>query len=108
MNKRDNLYKDWDFNMAKRYCTMPKIPYFRDWYENKFGDLCAIHDVEYEMISEGIFTHQDEEDKLIADFDFACGIAQRGYFMLAILSLMAVNLPWVGKKLRKGDQSGKN
>ena len=78
--------------MSKRYCTMPKIPWFRDWFEGKFGDLCEAHDAEYVAI-------EDQESKYWSDFKFACKIAQRGYFWFAIGALLLVSLPWVGKAL---------
>lgn len=70
-----------------RYCTMPKIPFFRDWYENKFGDLCYLHDLDY----------YNGMDKIEADYIFCQQIAQRGYKWLAILTLIAINMPWVSK-----------
>ena len=30
-------------------CTMPKIPFLRDWYNREFEDLCEIHDLLYEL-----------------------------------------------------------
>lgn len=77
-------------NMPKRYCTMPKIPWFRDWFEAKFGDLCEKHDLQYASIT-------TVEDKIQSDFWFAKEVALRGYMFLAILSLIAFQLPWVGR-----------
>lgn len=82
------------FEMTKRYCTMPKVPWFRNWFEDKFGDLCARHDAEYQVI-------ETLADKYDSDFLFACEIAKRGHFILAILALIAVSMPWVGERLKR-------
>jgi hypothetical protein len=66
---------------------MPKIPWFRDWYECKFGDLCYYHDLDYYM----------GHDKDRADKRFYEGIKARGYPIIARLTLWAMKLPWVGK-----------
>jgi hypothetical protein len=31
----------------QRHCTMPNIPFFRDWFERQYGNLCEMHDEEY-------------------------------------------------------------
>lgn len=66
-------------------CTMPKIPYFRDWFESKFSDLCNMHDLGYVYL----------DCKLCCDFRLAAGIAERGYPFIGLLTFFAVNLPWV-------------
>ena len=30
-----------------RYCSIPGIPYVRDWVEKNFGDICQGHDEAY-------------------------------------------------------------
>ena len=72
---------------------MPKIPFFRDWYEKKFGDLCYVHDEQYKTI-------KTKNDKHEVDYQFCASIAKRGYFILSVLTLLAVNLPWVGRKVK--------
>jgi len=71
--------------MASRYCTLPNIPFFRDWFEGKFGELCKRHDL-------GYFTG---DCKLCHDKEFAVNIAKKGHPVLAIFVFAAVNLPWV-------------
>lgn len=82
--------------MAKRYCSFPKDPFgFRDWYESQFGDLCKTHDEAYAL------GYKTGGCKLCADFKFAYGIASRGHGTLAILSLIAVQAPWLWWKWGK-------
>ena len=76
-----------------RYCTIPKIPWFRDWFEDRFGDLCKIHDEEYSAA-------KTRHEKYESDFKFTKQIAQRGYLTLSILTLMAVNMPWINKNFK--------
>lgn len=64
---------------------MPKIPFFKEWFNGKFSDLCAEHDAEYAAGT----------CKLCSDYYLAAGIAGRGYGMLSILTFLAVQLPWV-------------
>ena len=71
--------------MGKRYCTMPAIPVFRNWFEVKFGDLCQRHDLGYAA----------GDCKLCHDKVFAGAIASRGHPVLAAFVFIAVNLPWV-------------
>ena len=66
-------------------CTMPKIPFFRDWFEERFGDLCERHDAEYAF----------GDCKLCADWRFVLEIGKRGYWPLVPFVFLAVNLPWV-------------
>jgi hypothetical protein len=33
--------------MRKRYCTVPNILGLRQWFEERFGDLCYQHDSDY-------------------------------------------------------------
>lgn len=30
-----------------RHCSIPGIPYLRDWVESMFGDICEEHDIAY-------------------------------------------------------------
>lgn len=87
--------------MADRYCTMPKIPWFRDWFESKFGDLCEKHDTQYRHISAidepVVFKKRFKHE---SDFGFALSVALRGYVALAILALIFFQLPWVGPKIK--------
>ena len=78
--------------MTKRYCTMPNIPWFRDWFESKFGDLCYRHDRWYET----------KVPKLEADKWFCAYIYKRGYWYLVPFVFLAVNLPWVWWSYYKG------
>ncbi len=71
--------------MTKRYCTMPAIPWFRDWFESKFWFECQVHDAKYANV----------KCKLCADYNFSAAIAGRGYPLLALIAFLAVNLPWV-------------
>jgi len=75
---------------------MPNIPWFRDWFENKFGDLCNEHDKDYMM----------GRCKLCSDCALVNGIIKLGFWWLVIPVFIAVNLPWVWikyyKKRRKG------
>ncbi len=34
-------------NNPRRYCTVPSILGFREWFEKQYGDLCEVHDREY-------------------------------------------------------------
>lgn len=79
--------------MSKRFCTMPNIPFLRDWFEGKFGDLCEAHDMVYTTM-----LLKQEKDE--SDFEFAKGVAMRGHVWLAILALIAFQLPWVGGHVR--------
>lgn len=57
-------------------CSMPKIPWFRDWYEKSFKDLCLKHDLAY----------KNQEPRRKADLEFMAGIVLRGYPLLAFIS----------------------
>jgi len=74
--------------MAQRYCTMPKIPFLRPWFERKFGDLCEWHDNQYDII-------RCEDDRLLVDFEFAYQVSRRGSYWLAVFALIFFRLPWV-------------
>ena len=50
-------------------CTLPKIPYFRDWYNTQFHDLCDAHDKAYREL----VPRKD------ADITLAVNVIQRGY-----------------------------
>lgn len=71
--------------MTKRYCTMPKVPWFRDWFEEKFGDLCKTHDEDY----------YKGKCKLCSDIAFVKGIFSRGYWFLTPFVFIFINMPWV-------------
>jgi len=76
--------------MRKRYCTLPKDPFgFREWFEKKFGDLCKTHDEEY------FIGYRQGGCKLCSDLKFVLGIANRGYCLLAMATLFAVQMPWL-------------
>lgn len=68
---------------------MPKIPVFRDWFEEQFGDLCEQHDEDYYKGYSGLGC------KICSDFKFVLGIANRGHPGLAIVVFVAVQMPWV-------------
>lgn len=69
----------------KRFCTMPNIPLFRDWYEKRFGKYCKEHDEDYDK----------GECKLCNDKKLAGYIWRDGYKTLSVLTFLAVNLPQV-------------
>lgn len=71
-----------------RYCTMPNIPFFRDWYEKKFSSLCKQHDDDYET----------KKCKLCSDTKMVKAMYSKGYYILGSLTFIAVNLPWVWYK----------
>lgn len=59
---------------GRRFCTIPAIFGLRDWYVNRFNDLCMAHDLAYEL----------QTGKLKADYAMLKGMTQRGYFFVAI------------------------
>lgn len=71
-----------------RYCTMPKIPWFRDWFEGKFGNLCKEHDENYAI------GYRQGGCKLCHDFKFCAGIAEKGYGFLSVF-VMLVLILWL-------------
>lgn len=64
------------------FYTIPNIPWFRDWFEGKFGDLCEAHDSVIDC-------------KVCGDWAFIRGIARRGYWYLAPPVWLAINMLWV-------------
>lgn len=65
-----------------RHCSVPEICGFREWFEKKFGDLCAAHDAAY-------------KDPYVAcrrkiDCILAGNIFCRGYPVLAIATYIFV------------------
>lgn len=66
-------------------CTMPDIPWFKDWFNERFGDLCEAHDEAYAQ----------RLCKICSDYWLAHGIADRGFLWLSFLTFLAVQLPWV-------------
>ena len=74
--------------MSSRHCTLLKIPYFRDWFERRYGGLCRAHDIDYYLAF----------GKLAADVRLFKGIARKGRWYdlpLAVGTIIAVQLPWV-------------
>ena len=71
--------------MTERRCTMPNIPWFRDWFESKFHNECKLHDKEYKI----------GKCKLCSDYRLATSIAEKGYVLLSLGVFIAVNMPWV-------------
>lgn len=61
--------------MNRRYCTLPEIFGFRDWFEESFSDLCIEHDRLYQSRIGSIWK---------ADYIFVKGMWCRGYKLLAI------------------------
>lgn len=61
-----------------RKCTIPAIFGLREWFESRFGDLCAAHDESY-IAQEG-----GELARFRADYALAKGMWQRGYWWLAL------------------------
>jgi hypothetical protein len=57
-------------------CTMPWMPWFRAWFNRKFGDLCEIHD----------FNYKSKYNRKKADIELAAGILLRGYPFMALLA----------------------
>lgn len=64
---------------------MPKIPWFKTWFQNKFGELCEVHDAQYD----------EGKCKLCADYWLSGEIAWRGYPFLSVCTFIAVQMPWV-------------
>lgn len=60
--------------MSRRYCTIPALFNLRDWFEKKFGDLCAHHDWLYV---------EKFGTRVEADRQFREGMKTRGYPLLA-------------------------
>ncbi len=60
----------------RHHCTIPTLFHAREWFENKFGDLCKAHDEAYE----------NRTGKLKADYALLRGMNDRGYPSLAILT----------------------
>lgn len=70
---------------GRRFCTIPAIFGLRDWYVNRFNDLCAAHDYAYEV----------QSGKFKADYALLKGMTVRGYFLLAVptaVFLMTIGL----------------
>lgn len=61
-----------------RHCTVPKILGFRDWFEERFGELCKQHDETY------IAQQGGEVARLMADLRLTSGMWSRGYWWFAI------------------------
>lgn len=57
-------------------CTMPYIPKFRNWFNDRFGDLCDIHD----------FNYKSRYNRKLADIELAAAILIRGYPLMAMLT----------------------
>lgn len=70
-----------------RHCTLLKIPKFRDWFENRYGLLCAMHDADY-----------DNKDKFNGDIRLFKGMIYKKQpfdYIFATGTFIAVQLPWV-------------
>lgn len=61
-------------------CTMPKIPWFRKWYNEQFKDICEAHDKAYS----GGMPRKD------ADIELLIGIVQSGYVSIGVFSYILV------------------
>lgn len=67
-------------------CSLPNIPYFKDWYNRHFEDLCRRHDIAYSK----------QQDKKRADINLMSGIALQGYPKLAMLTYLFVStVGWI-------------
>lgn len=71
----------------KRYCTIPKIFNFRKLFENKFGDLCKQHDIEYKY---------RRISRKESDYKMYIGMKQKGYPILAFLTYIILrSFGWI-------------
>lgn len=64
------------------HCTMPKIPWFRNWYNEQFKDLCEEHDRAY----------QNRVPRKDADIHLMLGVIQRGYVVVGIGTYIFVRI----------------
>lgn len=64
---------------------MPKIPWFRNWYEEQFKDLCEAHDKAY----------GSKIPRKDADIELMIGVIQRGYVFIGIGTYLFVRI--IGK-----------
>lgn len=71
----------YDKNREHRACTLPKIFGLRRWFENRFGDICEIHDYGYVM----------RLGKWKTDMIFLKRMWERGYWWLAIPTFIMFN-----------------
>jgi hypothetical protein len=60
-------------------CTVPKLLKIQDWFDTRFGDLCATHDQLYVL--------RTWKMKLYADCWIAGEFCKRGYCTIGLLSL---------------------
>lgn len=60
-------------------CTLPALLGLQDWFDKRFLYLCEAHDAAYET--------REWKDKVASDFILAAGFVNRGYILLAFLSL---------------------
>jgi hypothetical protein len=60
---------------------VPKILGFRAWFESRFGDLCALHDLAY--------IHRAGW-RIVVDYTFAKNMWLAGYWWLAIPSFILI------------------
>ncbi len=66
-------------------CTMLYMPWFRKWFNDKFGDLCDIHD----------FNYESRYPRKLADIEFAASIMLRGYpFMAFFVYIFVRSIGW--------------
>jgi hypothetical protein len=61
---------------------MPYVPWFRKWFNAKFGDLCGAHD----------FNYESRYPRKKADIEFAAAILLRGYPFTAFCAYVFVRL----------------
>jgi hypothetical protein len=66
----------------KSHCTLPSVFGFKDWFNQRFADLCFMHDMMYET----------KVNRKEADCWVASHIMLRGYPFLAFLTYISVRL----------------
>jgi hypothetical protein len=73
------------------------FPIFRQWLEDRFGDLCEQHDVDY--------VKRVWVRKVASDFEFCAGMASRGYTALSLCAFLYFTIfgtiYWLWKKYRR-------
>jgi hypothetical protein len=74
-------------------CT---FPFFKDWLEKNFGDLCEQHDFDY--------VQRVWIRKVASDYEFCAKVASKGYALLALGALVYFKtvgtLYWLWKKYK--------
>lgn len=73
------------------------FPFFRQWLNERFGDLCRYHD---DMWATRVW-----KLKVASDFEFCSLMAARGYVALATLAYLYFTIPgtiyWLWKKYKR-------